>query len=184
MKDDLQHLIEGHIKNDYVFTGNNIAADNPSYRSDPNINDRVHRFVFVFDSCQPLIMESFLQQTSLVRDSLNDAKIPQLILMTKTDKLSNLIQDDLSTTFHSKFIQNKIQQFSGLLRRPAYSVLPMKNIHIEHIPSTNLKILTLYNLRHMLMTTAEYPSDNVEELQQDTYDRNDDVFSTSNFQSP
>ncbi|CAC5374206.1 unnamed protein product [Mytilus coruscus] len=175
MEADLQNIIKGHIKNDYVFTGNTIAADNQNYKRYPKINDRVHCVVFVFDSCQPLIMNSFLQQTTTVLETLNDANIPQLILMTKTDKLSKLIQNDLAMTFHSKYIQNKIQQFSGWLGLPAYSVLPMMNIHIEHIASTSLKILTLYNLRHILMSTADFLSDNQEELEQDTYERKHDV---------
>lgn len=101
--------------------------------------------------------------------------IPQLILMNNIVKLSKMIQKDVSKVFQSENIQLKTQHVSQVLGLPAYSVLPMENIHNDHRGNTALEILTLYNLRQMLRATDDFLLNNHDDLKQDKYERGNQV---------
>ncbi|CAG2253399.1 unnamed protein product [Mytilus edulis] len=171
---DIQYIIKGHITHDYVFTGDSISAENPNYRRHPMIKDKVHCVVFVFDSSKLPIMTK-VQETAQVQKSLNAANIPQLILMNNIGKLSKMIQKDVSKVFQSENIQLQTQHVSKVLGLPAYSVLPMENIHYDHTGNTALEILTLYNLRQMLRATDDFLLNNHDDLEQDKYERGNQV---------
>lgn len=95
--------------------------------------------------------------------------------MNNIGKLSKMIQKDVSKVFHSENIQLQTQHVSRVLGLPAYSVLPMENIQNDHTGNTALEILTLYNLRQMLRATDDFLLNNHDDLEQDKYERGNQV---------
>lgn len=82
---------------------------------------------------------------------------------------------DLSCTFHSPDIKDRVEKLANSLRLPPYTVLPMKNIDSEQCLNENINILTLYNLRQMLRAADDYLLNYLPEFQGDKIERNYDV---------
>lgn len=94
--------------------------------------------------------------------------IPQLILLTKIDTIVT-VKEDLSKVFHSRSVlemRDKVAMSFGL---PSYTVLPMQNLANSRTASTEIKMLTLYNLRQILRAADDYLENFEDEILADTY---------------
>lgn len=96
--------------------------------------------------------------------------IPQLILMTKIDCLSDTVKSDLSRIFHSPEVKDRVEKLAHSLRLPPYTVLPTKNIDSEQRINENVNILALYNLRQMLRAADDYLLNFLDEFIGDKYE--------------
>lgn len=96
--------------------------------------------------------------------------VPQLILMTKIDCLSETVKLDLSRIFHSPDIKDRVEKLAHSLRLPPYTVLPMKNIDSEQRINENVNILALYNLRQMLRAADDYLLNYLDEFLGDKFE--------------
>jgi hypothetical protein len=102
--------------------------------------------------------------------SLFCVEIPQLILLTKVDTMVT-VKEDLSKVFHSRSVlemRDKVAMSFGL---PSYTVLPMQNLANSRTVSTEIKMLTVYNLRQILRAADDYLENFEDEILADTYTR-------------
>jgi hypothetical protein len=95
-------------------------------------------------------------------------EIPQLIILTKVDILSNT-KSDVSKLIRSKSVEEMREKVAMSLGLPPYTVLPMQNIANSRTVSTDLKILTLYNLCQALHAADDYLENLEDEIMADTY---------------
>lgn len=98
--------------------------------------------------------------------------VPQLILMTKIDCLSETVKMDLSRIFYCPDIKDRVEKLAHSLRLPPYTVLPMKNIDSEQRINENVNILALYNLRQMLRAADDYLLNYLDDFVGDKFEAN------------
>jgi hypothetical protein len=82
--------------------------------------------------------------------------IPQLILMTKVDKLCDYVQKDVSKVFYSSNVEQAVDKASQLLGLRRANVLPVKNYENEAELDDNVDILSLLALRKMLHCSEDF----------------------------
>ena len=84
------------------------------------------------------------------------SEIPQLILLTKVDKLCNDVQEDVSKVFYSSAVEKAVDKASQLLGIPRAKVLPVKNYENEAELDDSTDILALLALRKMLHCSKDF----------------------------
>ena len=82
--------------------------------------------------------------------------IPQVILLTKVDKLSKEVEEDLSLVFKSSEVKEHVEKASQLLGLPRANVLPVKNYENEEELDENISILALMALRKILNFAEDF----------------------------
>ncbi|XP_056021766.1 interferon-induced protein 44-like isoform X3 [Ostrea edulis] len=169
---DVEAILDGHVMDGYVFNqGTPINKDNSKFRKDPSIGDRVHCVLFVVDGSNPpeiTMSQNVEKQVKELQELMNGRKIPQLILLTKLDTMVT-VKEDLSKVFHSRSVlemRDKVAMSFGL---PSYTVLPMQNLANSRTVSTEIKMLTLYNIRQILRAADDYLENFEDEILADTY---------------
>ncbi|XP_048734698.2 interferon-induced protein 44-like isoform X1 [Ostrea edulis] len=169
---DVEAILDGHVLHDYVFNQSTpITKDCIKFRKDPNMADRVHCVLFVIDGSIPpeiTMSQNVEKQIKEFQEMMNRKKIPQLILLTKMDILST-IKGDVSKLIRSKSVQEMREKVAMSLGLPPYTVLPMQNIANSRTVSTDLKILTLYNLCQALHAADDYLENFEDEIMADIY---------------
>ena len=85
------------------------------------------------------------------------------IILTKIDKICSKVDEDTSQVFKSKSIKEQVDNVSQLLGIPRNHVLLVKNYESEIELKTNVNILALMTLRHMLRATKDYMFNFMEE---------------------
>lgn len=79
------------------------------------------------------------------------------------------IKGDVSKLIRSKSVQEMREKVAMSLGLPPYTVLPMQNIANSRTVSTDLKILTLYNLCQALHAADDYLENFEDEIMADIY---------------
>lgn len=87
---------------------------------------------------------------------LYNSEIPQLILLTKIDKVCDSVDEDTAYVFKSKKVEEHIEKASALLGLPRGDILPMKNYEKEAELDESINILTLLSLRQILHYAEDF----------------------------
>ena len=82
--------------------------------------------------------------------------IPQMILLTKIDKVCPKVEEDVSQVFRSVAILEQVEKVSQLLGTPRNNMLPIKNYETEIELNDNINILALIALSQMLRASEDY----------------------------
>lgn len=83
-------------------------------------------------------------------------EIPQVILLTKVDKVCQYVEEDVTLTFCSEAIRNLVDKFSDMFGVPRSHVLPVKNFEKEIDVRTDVSILALIALRQILRSSEDF----------------------------
>jgi hypothetical protein len=84
------------------------------------------------------------------------SEIPQLILLTKVDKLCKEVGEDVALVFKSLEVEQHVEKASQLLGLPPTNVLPIKNYHKEVELDESISILALLALRQILNFAEDF----------------------------
>jgi len=84
------------------------------------------------------------------------SEIPQVILLTKVDKLDEKIAQDASSIFSSWKAERMVQKLSKTFGLPENHVLPVKNYNKEIMLDVGVDILALMALRQMLYFSEDH----------------------------
>ncbi|CAC5407922.1 unnamed protein product [Mytilus coruscus] len=173
---DIDSILDGNIKDKYKLVDKSrITRESPFYRRDPKMHDRIHCVAIVVDSNNDPdypMTDRVQEQMNKTQELMNQKGIPQLILMTKIDCLSETVKLDLSRIFHSPDVKDRVEKLAHSLRLPPYTVLPMKNIDSEQRINENVNILALYNLRQMLRAADDFLLNYLDEFLGDKFEPN------------
>ncbi|XP_060596265.1 interferon-induced protein 44-like [Ruditapes philippinarum] len=155
---ECNYLLDGNIPYYYEFNPTKpITPESSGFKSDPTGNDQVHCSVFVVDSTTLEVLSTkIVEKMKGLRGLMNQKGIPQLILMTKVDKLCNDVQKDVSQVFYSSKVEQAVDKASQLLGLPRANVLPVKNYENEAVLDNNVDILALLALRKMLHCSEDF----------------------------
>ncbi|XP_053383601.1 interferon-induced protein 44-like isoform X3 [Mercenaria mercenaria] len=134
-----------------------ISPASPGFKSDPSTNDIVHCAVFVLDSTTLEVLSSkVVEKMKGLRGLMNQKRIPQIILLTKIDKLCKEVEKNVSCVYHSPTVKQAVEKASQILGLPRAHVLPVKNYEDEAELDDNIDILALLALRKMLHFTEDF----------------------------
>ncbi|KAK3596054.1 hypothetical protein CHS0354_032582 [Potamilus streckersoni] len=88
--------------------------------------------------------------------------IPQVVLLTKVDRLCPTVCDDLSNVFYSPKVKEKVDLVAERFGIPRTNILPVKNIENEIEVEKDISILALLALRQMLFFARDHFFEKVE----------------------
>ncbi|XP_053383599.1 interferon-induced protein 44-like isoform X2 [Mercenaria mercenaria] len=155
---ECNYLLDGNVPAYYEFNPTSpISPKSPGFKSDPSTNDIVHCAVFVLDSTTLEVLSSkVVEKMKGLRELMNQKRIPQIILLTKIDKLCKEVEKNVSFVYHSPTVKQAVEKASQILGLPRANILPVKNYENEAELDDNVDILALLALRKMLHFTEDF----------------------------
>jgi len=82
--------------------------------------------------------------------------IPQVVLLTKIEKIDAELCNDVSSVFKNDRVKEVVVEMARLFGMPGNQVLPVKNYEMEMTLDTNVDILALTALRQMLYLAEDH----------------------------
>uniref|UniRef100_A0A9J7ZTF5 Interferon-induced protein 44-like n=1 Tax=Cyprinus carpio carpio TaxID=630221 RepID=A0A9J7ZTF5_CYPCA len=158
MANDIHRLLNGHIIDGYTFNPvSSITEDDPKYKRNPILKDRIHCLVAVLPAITVSLMhEEVFAQMRAVREKARDLGIPQAIIMTKVDEACPLVKENLEKIYKSKRIKQKMDDCSSRLGVPMSFIYPVKNYHEEHAINVKMDVLILDALQNIVNFANDY----------------------------
>ncbi|XP_049449478.1 interferon-induced protein 44-like isoform X1 [Epinephelus fuscoguttatus] len=148
---DIKLTMEGHVKEGYMFNAAGPLSDaNPGYNKSPSLDDRVHVLVCVVSANSAEITDSVLRKMAKVREMARDLGIPQMMIITKIDEACPETEKTLRNVYMSKYVKQKMKDFSSAVGIPMNCIFPVKNYSDEIEMKDDVDILILSALRKMI----------------------------------
>ncbi|XP_038161062.1 interferon-induced protein 44-like [Cyprinodon tularosa] len=91
-----------------------------------------------------------LEKVKQVREKASELGIPQIGLMTHIDSACGEINKDLKNVYRSKYLQNRMKDFSSAVGIPVNCIFPIKNYSHEIEMNNDVDILILSALRKII----------------------------------
>ncbi|XP_053391215.1 interferon-induced protein 44-like [Mercenaria mercenaria] len=155
---ECNYLLDGNIPNYYQFNPTTlISPKTPGFKASPTTNDVIHCAVFVLDATTLEVLSTkIIEKMKGFQNLMNQKGIPQIILLTKIDKLCKNVEKDASLVFKSPEVEQHVEKASQLLGLPRANVLPVKNYENENELDDNISILALLALRQILYFAEDF----------------------------
>lgn len=149
---DLKKAMKGRIKDGYKFNPeDSLSKTDWFYKKNPTINDKVHVLVSVIDANKVNLLSVNVKQTIQdMRDEATDLGIPHVAILTKIDEACPEIKNDIKNVCRSRYLQEKVQDFSRLVGIPENRILPVKNYSSETKLNNDVDTLVLNTLRRII----------------------------------
>ncbi|XP_066543013.1 interferon-induced protein 44-like [Hoplias malabaricus] len=156
--EDIINALKGHIPNDYKFKPTQpMSEENKCYIGNPSINDKIHCLVSVIPADKiSLISEDVFQKMRNIRVEASKLGIPQLVVMTRVDRLCELTKNDLGKVYQSNVIKDKIAVCSNKLGVTENCIFPVKNYNDEICCNEQLNCLALQALKQIVYSADDY----------------------------
>lgn len=150
--EDIKLAMMGHVRDGYKFNPySSLSEDNTQfYNHSPEKDDKVHLLVCVLSANSPQIKPSVLQKMKEIREAARDLGIPQVAIATHIDKICEEVEKDVKNVFRSKYLKQKMSEFSATVGIPMNCIFPLKNYCEEVENEEDMDTLILSALKHML----------------------------------
>ncbi|CAC5374796.1 unnamed protein product [Mytilus coruscus] len=152
------YLLDGNLPDRFQFNPSApVTSDITGFVATPQFADKVHCVVFVIDGSTVDVMpEKVIEKMKGFQIHMNQRGIPQIVLLTKIDKVCEATNEDLSQVFFSPVVQETVDRVSQTLGLPRSNILPIKNYESEIELHDNVNILTLLTLQQILNSADDY----------------------------
>ncbi|CAG2250104.1 unnamed protein product [Mytilus edulis] len=152
------YLLDGNLPDRFQFNPSApVTPDITGFVAKPQFADKIHCVVFVIDGSTVDVMpEKVIEKMKGFQIHMNQRGIPQLVLLTKIDKVCEATSEDLSQVFFSPVVQETVDRVSQILGLPRSNILPIKNYESEIELQDNVNILTLLTLQQILNSADDY----------------------------
>ncbi|XP_056000063.1 interferon-induced protein 44-like [Ostrea edulis] len=156
--EDLGFILDGNLPNHYTFNPVEKATPKvPGFIKDPTLKDRMHAVVFVIDgSTFDVLPEGIIKKLKEMKTFVVERGAPQLVFLTKMDKVCKLVEKDISNVYLSEVVQSAVSRVADVIGIPRSHVLPVQNYEKETKLQTNLNILALGALHQALMFADDF----------------------------
>ncbi|KAK3577663.1 hypothetical protein CHS0354_000091 [Potamilus streckersoni] len=155
---EVSFIIGGNVPDGYQFNPSvPFSQETPGYIKAPSLKDMIHCIAFVLDgSTVDVLPEKMLEKMKAIQAKMNQSNVPQVVLLTKVDKVCHNVEHDLSLIFKSGLIANLVDKVSQIMGLPRGHVLPIKNYEKELELDINVSILSLLALRQILRFSQDF----------------------------
>ncbi|XP_071161983.1 interferon-induced protein 44-like [Mytilus edulis] len=162
-------LLDGHIPDRHQLNPSvPLSTDIPGFVASPHLSEKIHCVVFVIDgSTVDVIPEKVIEKMKTLQSRMNQRGVPQVVLLTKIDKMCETTAENLSKVFFSSVIQETINRVSQIIGLPRSHILPIKNYESEMELNENVNILTLLTLQQMLHFSDDYMCNYLDEIEEE-----------------
>ncbi|XP_062576229.1 interferon-induced protein 44-like [Saccostrea cucullata] len=146
--DDIKMMCRGFIKSNYLINSTNpIQSNNEMYREDPEEKDKVHCIVHVFAAdVKEFVHKKVEGQLKKIKNEFRE-DIPQVILLTKVDRLGIA---DITQMFRHKMVKEYCMKAAAILDLCENDVLPQVSYSDEMVPSVYKDLVTLFNIKTIM----------------------------------
>ncbi|XP_052106162.1 interferon-induced protein 44-like [Mytilus californianus] len=154
----MSYLLDGNLPDRFQFNPSApVTPDITGFVAIPQLADKIHCVVFVIDGSTVDVMpEKVIEKMKGFQIHMNQRGIPQIVLLTKIDKVCEATSEDLSQIFFSPVVQESVDRVSQILGLPRSNILPIKNYESEIELHANVNILTLLTLQQILNSADDY----------------------------
>ncbi|XP_061167735.1 interferon-induced protein 44-like [Saccostrea echinata] len=130
---EITYILDGNVPDQYQFNPMvPITPDSPRFIRGPDLTDKIHCVAFVVDGSTIDVMpDKVRKQIKDLQVILNQRNLPQVVLMTKLDKICPDVEEDISNTFSSTAIANAVKKVGEMMGLPRGHVFPIKNFEKE-----------------------------------------------------
>ncbi|KAF3703240.1 Interferon-induced protein 44 Microtubule-associated protein 44 [Channa argus] len=143
-EDDVKLALAGHIKDEYQKRISSTTKN-------PTDNDKVHVLVCVVPADTLSVMkEQVVEKIRNIRMEASQLGIPQVAVLTKVDLACPEVKEDLKNVYKSKYLKEKMEQFSVNVGIPMNCIFPVKNYHEEIDLDDRVDSLILSVLRNII----------------------------------
>ncbi|XP_067682043.1 interferon-induced protein 44-like [Haliotis asinina] len=156
--EDLVAFLDGHVENGFQFNPlTKLGPDTRGYRKSPSFGDTAHCVVFVVDaSTVDVFSDKILEVVKEFQESVNARGVPQVILLTKVDKVCPVLDKDLSGLFKNITVSDLVDTVAQMFGLPRGCVLPIKNYEKETELDVNMDVTALLSLQQILRLAHDY----------------------------
>ncbi|XP_056001626.1 interferon-induced protein 44-like [Ostrea edulis] len=158
---DIALVLDGNIPEHYQFNpASHATPKSPGFKRDPELQDKVHTVAFVIDaSTINVINTAVIHQMKEIQSLIIERGIPQVIYLTKLDKICTDIDNDVKQIFMSSACKQAVDTVADVIGVPRSHVFPVKNYEKESRLHTPIDILALSALRQTLVFADDYLED-------------------------
>ncbi|XP_028666589.1 interferon-induced protein 44-like [Erpetoichthys calabaricus] len=148
---DVISIINGYVPDNYKFDPITAMSTCKKCTERPSLADQVHCIVYVVDaSTASLLDKGLLKMLQIIQDKACSLGIPQLLLLTKVDFACNIVKDDLTKVYESRYIHETVIKVSQMVGVPVTCILPVRNYWCETELDMKVDILILKALQEIL----------------------------------
>ncbi|XP_076099527.1 interferon-induced protein 44-like [Mytilus galloprovincialis] len=165
---EMNYLLDGNLPDRHQFNPSvPISGDTPGFVVSPSLSDKIHCVIFVLDgSIVDVIPEKVIERMKNLQLRMNQRGIPQVVLLTKIDKVCEATAEDISQVFYSPVIQETVDRVSQIMGLPRSHILPIKNYESEMELNENVNILALLTLQQVLHFADDYMYNYLDQIEE------------------
>lgn len=93
--------------------------------------------------------------------------LPQIVLLTKIDKICASLQDDVGLTYYIPTVQEHVDKVAAMIGLPRSHVIPVKNYESERELNDNINILNLLAMQQILRFSDDFLHNYLDDLEED-----------------
>eukprot|EP00105_Crassostrea_gigas_P032065 XP_011454941.1 PREDICTED: interferon-induced protein 44-like [Crassostrea gigas] len=163
---EISFILDGNIPDRYQFNPLvPFTPDTPGYIKDPNLKDKIHCVAFVIDGSTVDVMSDKVQkQMKDLQVRMNHRGLPQVVFLTKLDKICPDVHIDVKNTFTSIAVCDAVEKVADVMGLPRAHVLPVKNYESETRLKTTVDILLMEALQRCLDFADDYMDEQLDKM--------------------
>ncbi|XP_048742426.2 interferon-induced protein 44-like isoform X2 [Ostrea edulis] len=158
---EIGYILDGNVPDRHQFNPSSpFTTETFGFIRNPQLSDKIHCVAFVVDGSTIDVMpEEILKQLKELQGRMNQRNIPQVVYMTKMDKVCPKVDKDTANMFYSSGVRDAIDKMSDIMGLPRGYIMPIKNYESETGLEPNTDILILKALQQ----TTDFADDYMEE---------------------
>uniref|UniRef100_A0A3B1IFB2 Interferon-induced protein 44-like n=1 Tax=Astyanax mexicanus TaxID=7994 RepID=A0A3B1IFB2_ASTMX len=166
---DVISALKGHISKDYTFKPlDPIDEANRYYIPNPTLNDQIHCLVSVIPADKISMMDDeVIQKMKEIRAAASKLGIPQVVFMTRVDKVCEMTEKDITKLYQSRKIKEKMMECSNRLGVTMNCIFPVKNYSEETKANEKLNCLMLEALTQIVHSANDFVKKNSNQLKKE-----------------
>ncbi|XP_078309380.1 interferon-induced protein 44-like [Crassostrea virginica] len=163
---EISFILDGNIPDRYQFNPMvPFTPDTPGYIKNPELENKIHCVAFVIDGSTADVMpDKILKQMKDLQIRMNQRGLPQIVLLTKLDKICPDVNDDVTNTYRSSAVCDAVEKVADIMGLPRGHVLPVKNYESETKLKTGVNILLMEALELCLDFADDFMDEQLDKL--------------------
>nr|XP_022300549.1 interferon-induced protein 44-like isoform X2 [Crassostrea virginica] len=163
---EISFILDGNIPDRYQFSPMvPFTPDTPGYIKNPDLENKIRCVAFVIDGSTTDVMpDKILKRMKDLQIRMNQRGLPQIILLTKLDKICPDVNDDVTNTYRSSAVCDAVEKVADIMGLPRGHVLPVKNYESETKLKTGVNILLMEALELCLDFADDFMDEQLDKL--------------------